>query len=81
MAKKPLTPSLSPSDGERVAERPGEGIAFPTNFLRKKCQNQASRPVVRLVSKIVAAEVTRRSVAMIRAFLPPYVGGYNKNGF
>jgi ATP-binding cassette subfamily F protein 3 len=25
----PLTPSLSPSDGERVADRPGEGLALP----------------------------------------------------
>ena len=25
----PLTPSLTPSDGERVAARPGEGFVFP----------------------------------------------------
>jgi hypothetical protein len=29
-ATHPLTPSLSPSDGERVADRPGEGLARAT---------------------------------------------------
>ena len=42
MAETPLTPSLSPSDGERVADRPGEGIAFPTSFLRTVLKGRGS---------------------------------------
>ncbi len=44
----PLTPSLSPSDGERVAVRPGEGSSFPTNVLGTVLPNGTSGLVVRV---------------------------------
>ena len=52
-AEMPLTPSLSPSDGERVADRPGEGASLFSSL-------DAFRPLGERAPEIQIAEAQRR---------------------
>ncbi len=68
-APRPLTPSLSPSDGERVSERRERGIAQPSTL-----NSHLSTPLVLIIHGIDAWQPTRsalvnRLVRKIDAFI------------
>jgi len=63
LAGRPLTPALSPSEGERVADKPGKNISNPIS--RAKRQNRSRR-----------REEAEKTAAPRRP--PRYLGGYGE---
>ena len=55
---EPLTPSLSPSDGERVADRPGEGLASGLTLYHIWKRSNWSALTLTLPMNLVAADVS-----------------------